>query len=140
MKEDIPLLDLKIFQKEIKISMNFLQKNFEKPDLRLKGVSSNNSQVSIAFYSTKTKPPSTHSKHAIEEKEETESGSPIVSDFQTPIINSKLRVLNKNFEIDMVALFDEFKFAKNKEKRKTDQTTFDQKEKDRVKRKWKEKK
>ena len=40
----------------------FLQKNFEKSNLKLKGVSSNNSQVSTAFYSTKTKPPSTHSK------------------------------------------------------------------------------
>ena len=39
----------------------FLQKNFEKPNLKLKGVLSNNSQVSTAFYSTKTKPPSTHS-------------------------------------------------------------------------------
>ena len=38
----------------------------------------------------------------------------------------------------MVALFNEFKFAKNKDKRKTYQTTFDQKEKDHVKRKWKE--
>ena len=40
--------------------------------------------------------------------------------------------------MDMVALFNEFKFAKNKDKRKTYQTTFDQKEKDLVKRKWKE--
>ena len=39
----------------------------------------------------------------------------------------------------MVALFNEFKSVKNKDKRKTYQTTFDQKEKDRVKRKWKEK-
>ena len=113
----------------------FLQKNFEKPILKLKGVSSNNSQVSISFYSTKTKPPSTHSKHVIEEKEETKSGSSTASDFQTPIINSQLRVLNKSFEVDMVALFNEFKSAKNKDKRKTFQTTFDQKEKDRVKRK-----
>ena len=33
---------------------DFLQKNFENPGLKLKGVSSDNSQVSIAFYSTKT--------------------------------------------------------------------------------------
>ena len=39
----------------------------------------------------------------------------------------------------MVASFDEFKFAKNKEKRKSYHATFDQKEKDRAKRKWKEK-
>ena len=77
-------------------------------------------------------------KHAIEEEEETESGSLTASDFQTPIIDSQLQVLNKSFEMDMVALFNEFKSAKNKDKRKTFQTTFDQKEKDRVKRKWKE--
>ena len=53
----------------------FLQKNFEKRDLKLKGVSSNNSQVNAAFYSTKTKPPSTHSKQAIEEEEEEEEVS-----------------------------------------------------------------
>ena len=40
--------------------------------------------------------------------------------------------------MDMVALFNEFKSAKNKDKIKTYQTTFDKKEKDRVKRKWKE--
>ena len=39
----------------------------------------------------------------------------------------------------MVALFDEFKYAKNKEKRKTYHAIFEQKEKDRIKRKWKEK-
>ena len=81
------------------------------------------------------------SKHAIEEKEETRSGSrfPTTSDFQTPIIHSQLRVLNKSYEIDMIAVFNEFKSAKNKDKRKSYQTTFDQKEKDHVKRKWKEK-
>ena len=86
--------------------------------MKLKGVSSNNSQVSTNFYSTKTKPPSTHSKHVIEEDVKTESGSPTASDFQTPIIDSQLRVLNKNFEIDMVALFNEFKFAKKKRQKK----------------------
>ena len=40
----------------------------------------------------------------------------------------------------MVALFDEFKSTKNKEKRKTYHAIFEQKEKDRVKRRWKEKK
>ena len=39
----------------------------------------------------------------------------------------------------MVALFDEFKSAKNKEKRKSYHATLHQKEKDRAKRKWKEK-
>ena len=95
----------------------------------------------------KMKDPSKHSKHVIEEEEETESRSPSDSDFQasttlnfqTPIIHSQLRVLNKAFIIDMVALFDEFKSTKNKEKRKSYHATFEQKEKDCVKRKWKEK-
>ena len=37
----------------------------------------------------------------------------------------------------MIVLFDEFKSAKNKEKRKSYHATFEQKEKDHVKRKWK---
>jgi len=122
---------------------DFLQKNFEKPDLKLKGVASDNSQVSTTYYSTKTKNPSKHGKHVIEEEEVTESRSPTASDFQastapdfrTPIIHSQLRVLNKAFVIDMIVLFDEFKFAKNKEKRKSYHATFEQKEKDCVKRK-----
>ena len=126
---------------------DFLWKNFEKPDLKLKGVASDNSQVSIAYYSTKMKHPSNHGKHVIEEEEETESESPIASDFQastdldfqTPIIQSQPRVLNKTFVVDMVALFGEFKSVKNKEKRKSYHATFEQKEKDHVKRKWKEK-
>ena len=126
---------------------DFLWKNFEKPDLKLKGVASDNSQVSIAYYSTKMKHPSKHGKHVIEEEEETESESPIASDFQastdldfqTPIIQSQPRVLNKTFVVDMVALFGEFKSVKNKEKRKSYHATFEQKEIDHVKRKWKEK-
>ena len=126
---------------------DFLWKNFEKPDLKLKGVASDNSQVSIAYYSTKMKHPSKHGKHVIEEEEETESESPIASDFQastdldfqTPILQSQPRVLNKTFVVDMVALFGEFKSVKNKEKRKSYHATFEQKEKDHVKRKWKEK-
>ena len=122
---------------------NFLQKNFEKPDLKLKGVASDNSQVSTTYYSTKTKHPSKHGKHVIEEEEVTEFGSPTASDFQvsiapdfrTPIIHSQLRILNKAFVIDMIVLFDEFKSAKNKEKRKSYHATFEQKEKDCVKRK-----
>ena len=50
----------------------FLQIFFEKLDLKLKGVASDNSQVSIAYYSTKTRPPSKHGKHVIEEEDETE--------------------------------------------------------------------
>ena len=109
----------------------------------MKGVASDNSQVSIAYYSTKMKHPSKHGKHVIEEEEETESESPIASDFQastdldfqTPIIQSQPRVLNKTFVVDMVALFGEFKSVKNKEKRKSYHATFEQKEKDHFKRK-----
>ena len=61
--------------------------------------------------------------------------APTAPEFQTPIIYSQFRVLNKDFVIDMVALFDEFKFAKNKEKGKSYHATFEQKEKDCVKRK-----
>ena len=46
----------------------FLQKNLEKPtDLKLKGVSSDKSQVSTAFYSTKLESSSPYSRTAIEE-------------------------------------------------------------------------
>ena len=113
---------------------DFLQKNFEKPELKLKGVASDNSKVSTAYYSTKMKDPSKHSKHVIEEEEEgIESRSPsaydfqasITLDFQTPIIHSQLRVSNKASIIDMVASFDEFKSARNKEKRKSYHATFE---------------
>ena len=96
---------------------DFLQKNFEKPGLKLKGVSSGNPQVNTAFYSTKAEPFSTYDRTTIEE-EETRSVSPSAFDFQnveTPVFQSQLRVLNvlnKNFEIDMVALFNEFISAK----------------------------
>ena len=46
---------------------------------------------------------------------------------------------DKNFEIDMVSLFNEFISSKNIDKRKYYQSTFAQSEKDHVKRKWKEK-
>ena len=110
----------------------FLQKNLEKfTDLKLKGVSSNNLQVSIAFYSTKPEPSSPYSRTAIEEEEEIKPPvSPSFSDFQTvetPIFESQLRVLkvlNENFEIDMVALYNEFIYAKNRDKRKYYHSTF----------------
>ena len=104
--------------------------------MKLKGVSSDNSQVSTAFYSTKAKPSSTYGRTAIEEEEETRSMSPSASDFQnveTPVFQSKLRVLNalkESFEIDIVALFNEFISPKNKNKRKYYQSTFTQFEKE----------
>ena len=51
----------------------------------MKGVACDNSQVSTAYYSTKTKYQSKHGKHAIKEEE---SGSPTASDFQAPIIHT----------------------------------------------------
>ena len=61
---------------------DFLWKNFEKPYLKLKGVASDNSQVSTAYYSMKMKHPSKYGKHVIEEEEEeTESESPTAFDF-----------------------------------------------------------
>ena len=77
-----------------------MQKNLEKPtDLKLKGVSSSNSQVSTAFYSTKLEPSSPYSRIAIEEEEEIKPPmSPSFSDFQTNVetlvFESQLRVLN----------------------------------------------
>ena len=103
---------------------DFLQKNFEKPGLKLKRVSSGNPQVNTAFYSTKAEPFSTYDRTTIEE-EETRSVSPSAFDFQnveTPVFQSQLRVLNvlnKNFEIDMVALFNEFISAKTEIKENT---------------------
>ena len=111
-----------------------MQKNLENPtDLKLKGVSSNKSQVSIAFYSTKPESSSPYSRTAIEEEEENRfasSVSPSTSNFppiETPVFQSQLRVLNvlnENFEIDMVALFNEFISTKNRDKRKYYQSTF----------------
>ena len=121
MKEGIPLLDLRVFQKEIKISVNFLQKSFEKPDLKLKGVSSGNSQVSTPFYSTKAESSSPYGRTANEE-EEVKPVSPSFSDFQTtvetPVFESQLRVLNKSFEIDMITCLMNLNLLKTKTKEK----------------------
>ena len=79
--------------------------------MRLKGVSSNNSQVSTAFYSTKPEPSSPYSKTANEEEEDIRSVCPSISDFppiETPDYQKQLRVLkflDESFEMDMVSLF-----------------------------------
>ena len=121
---------------------DFLQKNFENPtDLKLKGVSSGNSQVSTPFYSTKAESFSPYGKTANEKEEDTRSVSPSVSNFppiEIPDYQKQLRVLNvldENFEIVMVSLYNEFMLAKNINKIKYFQNTFAQSEKDRVKRK-----
>ncbi|KAL4606183.1 hypothetical protein ACB092_09G084000 [Castanea dentata] len=80
----------------------FLKKNFEKPDLKLKRVASDDSQVSNAYYSTKTD----------QEEDDAKSDTPSRSDFppiETPVHYNQLRVINlmdmdfeiKDFEIDM---------------------------------------
>ena len=50
-----------------------------------------------------------------------------------------LTVLNENFEVNLIPLYDEFMLSKNKTKRKYFQDNFAQSEKNRVKRKWLEK-
>ena len=50
-----------------------------------------------------------------------------------------LTVLNENFEVDLVPLYDEFMLSKHRTKRKYFQDNFTQSEKNRVKRKWLEK-
>ena len=108
----------------------FLQKNFEKPDFRLKGISSGNFQVSIVFYSTKPENSSPYSRIANEEEDDTKSVCPSNSDFppiENPVYQNQLRfltILDENFEIDMVSLHNEFMLAKNINKRKYFQCTF----------------
>ena len=121
----------------------FLQKNFEKPsNLKLKGISSDKSQVSSVYYSTKPETSSPFSRTANEEEDDTKSVCPFDSDFppiENLVYQNQLRVLtilNESFEVDMVSLYDEFMLAKNRNKRNYFQNTFAQSEKDRVKRKW----
>ena len=119
-----------------------MQKNFEKPtDLKLKGVSSDKSQISSIYYSTKPEASSPYSRTANEEEDDTKSVCPSNSDFppiENPVYQNQLRVLNaldESFEIDMVS----FMLAKNRNKRKYFQGNFAQSEKNRVKMKWLEK-
>ena len=126
--------------------MIFSKRILKKPtNLKVKGVSSGNSQVSTPFYSTKAESTSPYGKTANEEEEDTRSVCPFDSDFppiENPIYQNQLRVLNvldESFEIDMVSLYNEFLLPKNRNKRKYYQSNFAQSKKDRVKRKWLEK-
>ncbi|KAL4619473.1 hypothetical protein ACB092_06G081600 [Castanea dentata] len=125
----------------------FLKKNFEPLDLKLKGVASNNSQVSNTYYSTK---PEFLSKDDQEEEEDAKSEASSGSDFppiEPPPPFKHLRVINlmdmdcetPAFQIDMVALSNEFFSKANHDKRKYYQSTFAQFEKDRIKRNLREK-
>ena len=121
-----------------------MKKNFEKlADLKLKSVS--NDKVSFVYYSTKPEASSPYSKPASEEEDDSKSVCPSDFDFR-PIDKfdyvKQLRVLtilNENFEVDLVRLYDEFRLSKNRTKRRYFQDNFAQPEKNRVKRKWLEK-
>ena len=99
--------------------------------MKLKCVSSGNSQVSTPFYSTKAESSFPYGKTATEDEEEVKPMSPSFSYFQTTIetliFESQLRVLNvlnESFEIDMVSLYNEFMLAKNRDKRKYYQSSL----------------
>ena len=86
-----------------------------------------------------------YSKLASEEEDDGKSVCPSDSDFP-PIDNSDyvkqlrvLIVLNENFKVHLIPLYDEFMLSKNRTKRKYFQNNFAQPEKNRVKRKWLEK-
>ena len=76
---------------------DFLQKNFEKStNLKLKGVSSDNSQISSIYYSTKPETSSPYSRTANEEEDDSKSVSPSDLDFppiENPAFQDQLRVL-----------------------------------------------
>ena len=102
-----------------------MQKNFEKPtDLKLKGVSSDKSQISSVYYSTKPEASSPYNRTVNEEEGDTKSFCSFDSDFppiENPVYQNQLRVLtvlDENFGIDMVSLYNEFLLAKNRNKRK----------------------
>ena len=96
-----------------------MKKNFEKPaDLKLKGIS--NDKGSYVYCSTKLEASSPYSKPASEEEDDGKSICPSDGDFP-PIDNSNyikqlrvLTILNKNFEVDLVPLYDEFILSKNR--------------------------
>ena len=115
---------------------DFLQKNFEKStDLKLKGVSNDKSQISSVYYFTKPEASSPYSRTANEEEDNGKSVCPSNFDFppiETPDYEKQLRVLtvlDENFEIDMVSLYNESTLPKNQNKRKYFQNNFAQSKK-----------
>ena len=94
-----------------------MKKNFKKPtDLKLKGIS--NDKVSSIYYSNKQEASSPYSKPASEEEDDGKSVCPSVcpSDGDFPPIDDSdyikqlrvLTVLNENFEVNLIPLYDEF--------------------------------
>ena len=112
--------------------MIFCKKSLETPtSLKLKGISSGNSQVSTPFYSTKAASSSPHGNVAIDDEEDSVSVTP--SDFDSPPIENPpvyqnqlrvLTILNDDFEIDWDSLYNEFMLSKNRPKRKYFQNNF----------------
>ena len=116
----------------------FLENFFEKlVDLKLKGIS--NDKVSNVYYSTKPETSSPYSKPASEEEDDTKSVCPSAcpSDGDFPPIDASgyikqlrvLTVLNEDFKVDLIPLYDEFMLSKNRIKRKYFQDNFAQSEK-----------
>ena len=71
-----------------------MKKNIEKPsDLKLKGVSSSNSQVSTPFYSTKVESSSPYGNVAVDDEEDSVFVTP--SDFDSPSIENPLVYQNQ---------------------------------------------
>ena len=94
----------------------------------MKGVS--NDKVSSVYYSTKPETSSPYSKLASEEEDDGKSVCPSDSDFPS-IDNSDyvkqlrvLTVLNEDFKVDLIPLYDEFMLSKNRIKRKYFQDNF----------------
>ena len=124
--------------------MLFRSKNFDKPvDLKLKGILDD--KVSNVYYSTKQETSSPYGKPASEEEDDGSSVCPSERDF--PPIDASgyikqsrvLTVLNEDFKVDLISLYDEFMRSKNRIKRKYFQDNFTQSKKNRVKSKWLEK-
>jgi hypothetical protein len=102
--------------------------------LKLKGISTN-SQVSSAFYSTKTHPP-TH------KDDEGDSTSPSASDFNAPLPPthqcSVILVVSKDFfsQIDWPALQKDFSSKKNRDLWHAYRARFSERERDLIKVQW----
>ena len=106
----------------------------------MKGIS--NDKVSNVYYSTKPETSSPYSKPTSVEEDDGKSVCPSERDF--PPIDASgyikqlrvLTILNEDFKVDLIPLYDEFMLSKNRIKRKYFQDNFAQSEKNRVKSKW----
>lgn len=76
-----------------------------KPDLKLKGGASNNSQVNTPYYTTKNSILSKKKDKVVKKEEEVISSiSLTTSDFATPIIHNHLSMVKGVFEINLISL------------------------------------